>query len=254
MRKAILVIASIALVIYAAAPAHAHLLWFNISQYETKPGETVWIEIGWGHKYPRDLSISDKWLEQVYVLDPKGREIGVEKIFPGFHRFTPTTKGAYQVIAKLKSGFLSITTDGHKLGSKKELTDVVSCLRYVMNAKALIEVGGKKNGFSETNNEPIEIVPLKDPAGLKVGDTLPVQVMFEGKPLLGAKLQVSNTAHASEEKIDWVIEQDSDSEGIVRVKLDSAGQWLFKANHKTPYPDKTEADEYSYTTSLTVGI
>lgn len=254
MKKLAAIIVVSLLLILTATSTQAHMLWFNTNQHKADPGETVWLEIGWGHKYPRHEAINEGWIERVYALDPKGQEVPVEKIFPAFYRFTPTTKGTYRVIANLKSGFLSITKQGHKLGSKKDVTDVVSCFQYIMNAKGLIEVGKKKDSFSRESGVPLEIIPLKDPAGLKVGDTLPVKVMFRGKPLAGAKVQGIYSGFKTDEKIHWAMEEETDSEGIVHVKLSAKGQWLLKTGHKTPYPDKAEADEYSYSTSLTVGF
>ena len=138
------------------------------------------------------------------------------------------TKGTYQLIANLKSGFLSITAHGHKLGSKKDVTDVVSCFQYIMNAKGLIGVGGKNDGFSKESGEPLEIVPLKDPTSVKAGDTLPVKVMFQGKPLAKAKVQGTHTGYTGDEKKQWAVEGDTDSKGIFGVKLTSKGQWMFR--------------------------
>ena len=254
MRKVISIILAGMLITLTAASAQAHMLWFNTNQHKADPGETVWLEIGWGHKYPRHEAIKEGWIEDVYALTPNGEKIAVEKIFPAFYRFTPTVEGTYRIIANLKSGFLSITKQGHKLGSKKDVTDVVSCFQYIMNAKALIEVGGKKDGFSRRSEELLEIIPLKDPASLKLGDTLPLKIMFQGKPLAETKLQGTYSGFKANEKNHWALEKNSDSEGIVRVKLSTKGQWLFKTGHKIPYPDKAEADEYSYSTSLTFGF
>ena len=150
--------------------AQAHMLWLNVSNYYPDVGDIVWVEIGWGHKYPRDEVIGEGWLEQVYAINPKGEKVFLEKIFPSFYRFVPKLRGAYLIVAKLKPGFVSITTEGHKLGNKKQLKNVVSCFKYIMNAKALIEVGGKSNGFSCITGEPLEIIPLKDPYGVTVED------------------------------------------------------------------------------------
>jgi len=254
MKKLNLIITLAILLTWIATSAQAHMLWLNASDYTPEAGETVWIEIGWGHKYPRDQVMTEGRLERVYAIDAKGQELPVEKIFPSFYKFTPPTKGAYQIVGKLKSGFLSITTDGHKLGNKKNVSNVVSCFQYLMNAKALIEVGGNKKGFSRQTAEPLEILPLKDPGSLAVGDTLPVKIVFEGKPLAGAKSQCTYTGYEADKEKHWAVEKESDSKGIVQVQLNSKGQWLFKTSHTTPYPDKSEADEYSYRTSLTIGI
>ena len=234
--------------------AQAHMLWLNVSNYYPDVGDTVWVEIGWGHKYPRDEVIGEGWLEQVYAINPKGRKVSLEKIFPSFYRFVPKLRGAYLIVAKLKPGFVSITTEGHKLGSKKQLKNVISCFKYIMNAKALIEVGGKSNGLSRITGEELEIIPLKDPASLSLGDILPLKILFKGKPLSRVILQAIYTGYKTDKKHHWAIEERSNSDGIVHIKLNEKGQWMFKVTYKTPYPDISEADQYRYTTTLTLGF
>jgi len=237
-----------------AISAQAHMLWLNVSNYYPEVGDTVWVEIGWGHKYPRDQVIGEGLLEQVYAIGPRGEKIFLEKIFPSFYRFVPKLRGAYLIVAKLKPGFVSITTEGHKLGNKKQLKNVVSCFKYIMGAKALIEVGEKSNAFSHMTGEPLEIIPLKDPANLKSGDILPLKILFEGKPLSKVNLQAIYTGYRTDKKHHWAIEEKSDPDGVVRIKLNAKGQWMFKVGHKTSYPDISEADQYMYTTTFTLGF
>ncbi len=123
-----------------------------------------------------------------------------------------------------------------------------------MNAKALIEVGGKSKGFSRTAGEPLEIIPLKNPVNLKPGDIMPLKVLFKGKPLSKSNLQAIYTGYRTDEKHHWAVEGKSDSHGVVRIRINPKGQWMFKVNYKIPYPDISEADQYSYTTSLTMGF
>ena len=97
------------ILVWNTLPAHAHMLWLNLNSYHPQIGETVWIEIGWGHKYPRDQVIGEGWLEDVLVLTPNGKQLSAENIFPAFYRFIPEKSGTYQVVAKLKPAFVSIT-------------------------------------------------------------------------------------------------------------------------------------------------
>lgn len=254
MKKLSSIIATIFCLTLMSVSAQAHMLWFNLSNYQPGAGETVWVEIGWGHKYPRDQVIGEGWLERVYAINPEGKKVTLERIFPSFYRLVPREKGAYLIVCELKSGFLSITTSGHKLGNKKQFKNVVSCFKYIMNAKALIEVGGKSDGFSRMAGEPLEIIPLKNPANLKPGDTMPLKIVFKGKPLAQVNLQAIYAGYKTDEKHHWAVEKKSDSDGVVRIKLNPKGQWMFKVNYKSPYPDRSEADQYSYTTSLTLSF
>lgn len=74
--------------------AHAHRLWINASNYFPSAGENVTIEIGFGHKYPN----IEENIEHIFVLDPEGQELLLERIAPAKYRFLPKTKGHYEVI------------------------------------------------------------------------------------------------------------------------------------------------------------
>ena len=45
-----------------------------------------------------------------------------------------------------------------------------------------------------------------------------------------------------------------ETQGIVQVRLTSAGPWMFTTTHEIPYPDRDECDKYLYRTSLTIGF
>ncbi len=245
MKKQIFIAVIVICIEFVITSAQAHMLWINLKPCYPKVGETVWIEIGWGHKYPRDQVIEKGLLEQVYAIDPKGKRVALKKIFPSFYKFVPNSEGIYLIVAKLRSGFVSITTEGHKLGNKKQLKNVVSCFKHIVTAEAIIKVGDKKRGFSRLADMPLEIVPLKDPFSLKIGDVLPLKIVFKGKPLAGEKLYAIHIGYKRP------IEANANLQGIVNVKIDSQGEWMFRVIHKSPYPDKSIADEYLYGTSLT---
>jgi len=254
MRKWYFVVVMALLPVWIATSAQAHMFWLNASEYAPEAGETIWIELGFGHKYPRDEIVKEGRLDRVYALDPKGEELPVEQIFPSFYKFTPKTKGAHQIIAVLKPGFVSRTADGHKLGNKKDFPDAPYCFAFRMSAKTLITVGGKKEDVSQTTQNPVEILAMTSPADLKVGDTLPLKVVFQGKPLAGASVSGTYAGFLGDEEHHWAQEAETNADGLVQIKLTSKGPWLFTTTHKESYPDKAECDDYSYRASLTVGF
>lgn len=253
MKKWYLVVAMALLPVWIGTSAQAHMFWLNASKYAPEASETIWIELGFGHKYPRDEMMKEGRVDRVYALDPKGQELPVEQIFPSFYRFTPETKGAYQIIALLNPGFVSKTADGHKLGNKKDFPDAPYCFAFRMSAKTLITVGGKKMDVSERTQNPLEILALTSPTDLQVGDTLPLKVMFQGKPLAGASLTGVYEGF-TDEKHHWAQEAETNADGLGQIKLTSKGPWLFTTTHKVSYPDKAECDDYSYRASLTVSF
>jgi uncharacterized GH25 family protein len=94
--------------------------------------------------------------------------------------------------------------------------------RYSKYAKALL-LSGAQNGFAGHRvGYTIEIIPQADPTALKPGDSLPIQVMFRGKP--AADLQIESAWAASNEAKTTVV-GNTDSEGRIRVPLSRAGRW-----------------------------
>ena len=261
-------------VIGIVSTAQGHMLWLNASNYSPRIGENVTIEIGFGHKYPQTETFKEENVERIFVRDPKGQELPIEKVSPAKYTFSPKTEGLYEVILKLKQGFVSNTTDGRKMGNKKTLTSVVSCFQFTMNAKTLIKVGskgssqgsgqGSSQGSSQASSQgsspsqqsdlPLEIILPENINKLKVGDELLLKVMYQGKPLSGAKISATDKNTALQDPGKWVQESESDEKGIARIKLSSKGPWLIKASHELPFADKSECDKSTYSITLTLGL
>ena len=254
MTRRLFVSALVLTILLGASSLHAHMLWLNASDYTPKLGDTVSIEIGWGHAFPREQFISQGRLGQVFALDAAGKKTELKMIFPSFYQFTPMAEGPYRIVAVLKSGFLSITPEGHARGNRKELSNVVNCFQYMMDAEAWIRVGNKKSDFSAKNQTPLKLVAMDDPLSITAGQSLPLKVMFQGKPLAGVKVTGTFAGRKADKDDHWAVEEETGPDGIANVHLDSPGHWFFRVAHKTPYPDKSVADDYSYRTALTFEV
>lgn len=254
MKKHILCMTLFILSVAVAAPSSAHMLWLNVNNYQPAAGETVYVEIGFGHKYPRDEVIKPGRMQQVCAVDADGQRFALEEIFPSFYRFTPQKEGAYRILAALKPGFVSNTTEGRKLGNRKTLSEVVSCFAFRMTATALITCGGKSGTQAGAGEEGLEILALKTPAELKAGESLPLKVLFQGKPLGDTELKATCARCDVDEEHPWVQQAKTDAEGLVRIEPTAKGPWGFIVSHRIPYSNPDECDDYFYQTSLTVGF
>jgi uncharacterized GH25 family protein len=269
MKKRIFLVSLCLMIAAIPYAAQAHMLWLNASNYVPKAGEAVTVEVGFGHQFPRDEVIKEGRLERVYAVDSNGKELTVEPISVSSYKFVPPSEGAFQIIAVMKPGFVTKTTDGRKMVSKKECENAVDCFAYRMVATALISVGSAGVGFTGSGKIPLEVIAAKTPVGLKVGDEIPVKVIFQGKPVSGVKVQAANSenkpaagqeaAHGKEGQAHamhqhWAQEVETNGEGMSLIKVTTAGPWMFIVNHEVPYEDQTECDRYSYRTSLTVGF
>ncbi|HDN84654.1 MAG TPA: DUF4198 domain-containing protein [Candidatus Aerophobetes bacterium] len=252
MKKTFIILCSLT-VLLSTSIVYAHDLWLNVSNYFPKPGEVVTIELGWGHRFPTDEVIKEGWLESIYAISPKGEKISLKKLDPTHFSFRPQIAGIYLVAAQIKPGFLTKTTEGYKLQTKRGLKNVITCFRYDKRAKAIIQGGKKKEGISQKAGHPLELIPLKAPAQLKEGDTFPLKVIFRGEPLSKTYL-FATYAGFSEEKNTFAYTTMTDEEGVGSIKILKKGKWMVKVEHKIPFPDKEECDEYLYGATLTFEV
>jgi uncharacterized GH25 family protein len=254
MKKMMMFMASVIIATFAASHVSAHMLWLNANKYAPKTGETVYIEIGFGHQYPREELVKPGRMEAVYAIAPDGEKIDLEKVFPSFYKFTPKSKGTYLIMGAFKSGFVSKTTDGRIMGNKKTLENVVSCFAFRMTASALINCGGSGGDTEIQSDEDLQIVAMKNPEDLKPGDSLPVKVLFKNEPLADAEIKATCQLCETGKDSHWVHETKSDSKGMANIRLSTGGPWVFFVSHKIPYSDPEICDDQSYRTSLTLGL
>lgn len=95
-----------------------------------------------------------------------------------------------------------------------EATLVTNNLKF---AKALVLDGRDDASYRRALGHLLEIVPQKNPATLRPGEPLPVQVLLGGQPMAGAAVEVGNGEDAvPEEKI---VRHTTDASGTAQVTL-----------------------------------
>ncbi|MBW1679047.1 MAG: DUF4198 domain-containing protein, partial [Deltaproteobacteria bacterium] len=154
------------ILILSSSIAQAHYLWLNAEKYYPEVGESVAIEIGWGHSFPDDQVIKEGWLESIYAISPKGERVPLKQLDTTHFSFAPEVPGTYLVAAGIKPGFLTKTTEGYKLQTKRNLKNIITCFRYDKRTKAVIQVGKKEDGLSQKIGHPLELILLEAPAQL----------------------------------------------------------------------------------------
>jgi hypothetical protein len=131
------------------------------------------------------------------VLRPRGTK---EK--SGLLQFEQQGSGAYLAAVATRPKLLTLppdefnrylVSDGlphiYHLRAREKTLDRPGRERYSKYPKALVWCGtGGKGDPCRVLGLLLEIVPLRDPSTLKVGDTLGVRVLFRGKPLADANL------------------------------------------------------------------
>ena len=96
---------------------------------------------------------------------------------------------------------------------------------------------------------PLELIPEKDPSIMAGKGTLPVRLLYKGKPLAGT-LVVAIPKLDPEKQIAI----RSDKKGRVSFKLPHDGQWLIKAVHLFPAQTAGQAEWESLWASVTFEV
>lgn len=235
-----------------ASPAQAHYPWLMASSFSPMQGKSVNVYLGLGHNYPLENFLPRDRIDKVELVSPDGKRAALNPDDTGEY-VTPELKGdgAYVLLASQKGGFFTRTKSGNKRQSKEGLSDVVGCSYSSNNMKAVINVGRGDGVLGKRFDQPLEIIPLSNPANLKVGDFMDVQVLMKGEPYDGMVF-ATYAGFSNDGAYAYTVEPDSQGKASIRIL--NPGQWLIRANVKQPYSDSKVCDVESYTTTLTFGI
>lgn len=123
--------------------------------------------------------------------------------------------------------------------------------RFRRSAKALIAVAGKSDGASTTpSGQRLEIRPLEDPLARAAGDTLLLELRFDGEPRAGVLVKAWHKSGGEA----TVLRTTTDAQGRFEFALPSGGNWMLNAVHMVAVTDAPEIDWDSFWGSLTFNL
>jgi len=254
MKKIVCPLLLLAAMILAAAPALAHFPWLTLPNFDLKKGQSVKVRIGWGHQFPVDDLLKASEITKVSIYDPQGKVLEApainEFMFEGPALNQP---GAYIVAASKKPGFYTKLAKGFSRKPKSAVKGAKICYHTMAYMKAVINVEKGGGQVDRVLGQELELVPLKNPASLKVGDYLPIQVLFKGKPVEGYPLVLATYAGFPNSKA-FAHASYAVKDGIAKLRILHNGRWLVFVNLKKPYSDPKECDQSNYSSVLTFNI
>ncbi len=104
--------------------------------------------------------------------------------------------------------------------------------RYSKYVKAIFQVGAAQTDSYKTMlGYPVELIPLRNPYKLKVGDTLEALCLKDGQPIVNQFVAAGREAGGRELP---AVNMRSDGKGVARIKLNGAGKWYVKFIHMAP--------------------
>jgi uncharacterized GH25 family protein len=260
------------LAMLTALPLAAHDFWIVPSSFRPAVSSPLALRLRVGENLkgdpvPRDPALVDRFA----LLGPLPAETevpipGVSGADPaGFVRVSEA--GLYTVVYRSHRTRLDLPPEKFDEALRREGLESILELRksrgeslkpstevFSRCAKALVLVGqpatpGGGGSFDRPVGMPLELIPEKNPYGLKSGEELPIRLLYQGKPLTGA-LVIALGLHQA----DGRIAARSGKDGRVRLRLPEGGFWLIKSVHMVPAPHDTGVDWESLWASLTFDL
>lgn len=99
----------------------------------------------------------------------------------------------------------------------------------------------------------LEIVPELSPDKVKVGGSMPVRVLFRGRPLAGVRI-AAVYAGAKLEGHAFPVNAETDAEGRANLKIDRPGLWYVRLIHMVPSGGDPDYDWRSFFATLTFEV
>jgi hypothetical protein len=104
--------------------------------------------------------------------------------------------------------------------------------RYQKHVKAVLQVGDTRTeAYATVLGYPAEIIPLSNPYAAKIGDTLAVRALVDGKPIASQMLLSGGERDGQAIAENWA---RSDTAGVARFALTEAGKWYIKFIRMVP--------------------
>jgi uncharacterized GH25 family protein len=158
------------------------------------------------------------------------------------------------VAAQYDNGYWC-TLDGKRYvnSSKLHVTGAKDSGSFLKFAKALFPDAASKGAFKRVLGQELEIIPLDDPFAAPIGGWLRIQIRFQGQPLPGANVEVSDgITRIPEARIPRFV---TDKNGIASAPIARPGLCIIEVDHQTPplLPRLCDHDDYGATLSFEAG-
>lgn len=242
---------AVGLLLIAAASLAAHDLFLKPDAFFLAPNSAVAVRVMSGTFVKSENAVTTDRLLDVSVVTPDGRahpdtSAWRDRGDTSVLTFRTGRSGTYLVGASTRPRVLALAgkqfnqylaSDGvpDVLEARRKAGELEkpSRERYSKHVKALLQVGDTRtDGYATVLGYPAELVPLDNPYTLRVGGTLRVRALVDGKPSV-KQLIVAGGRTAPGTRIAQRSTR-TDADGLARISLASRGQWYVKFIHMVP--------------------
>ncbi len=250
MKKLVILLLGLVIILSYFNTVYAHDRWLVPSKFSTKLGEEVKIEFCVGHGFESEAAPSEWWLTSFYLIDPEGniKEIvfnyNKDKQKSAIGSLKPIKEGTHMVYSVAENIYWVKTKDGKYLQFKDKIELDPSLIKrtfvgwqYSKTYFKAVHSGG--DGYKKIMNSSIELVPLKDPTSLKVGDFLPLKILTYGKDTKwnvgviafykGYPGGLWSYSYFTEYPGELYTKEGIDKEPVIKIPITHRGYWFVKA-------------------------
>jgi uncharacterized GH25 family protein len=248
-------LASLVYVVCVAVSAQAHDTWVQSNTNLVRVGDAVHVDLmlgnhGNGHRDFKLASKIDLTHCTLRVVAPNGKAYDVKDrlVDTGYApkegywstKFVAAEPGLYTVAHTLDT--LHRTTRAVKSGKA-----------YFVVSRSLDRVSTDHPGFEKPLGHALEIVPEANPVTpMGPGQPIAVRVLFDGKPLAGARLSFIPRGTALAEEFDDRYERTTDEQGRASYTPKEGNYFLVVVHHARPDQKGEGYDATHYSATLTV--
>jgi uncharacterized GH25 family protein len=147
-------------------------------------------------------------------------------------------KPGYSIISGHRKGVIyTKTTQGYKQGGKKEIKNAVSTSKkYEKFCKALVKAGNADNGYSKIINDKLEIVPLTDPASVRINSEMEFKIIYDGKPFSTEVVATYDGFSTNPNTYAYLTK--CNDQGVATVKITHPGTWMVRVQAESKQADQ----------------
>lgn len=247
-----------ALLLAAPATALAHMPYILPGQFDVSTRNHVTLEAGFADEafVPDVVMKSDAWSVRgpdgetpitkiTYLRDVAVFEIDTPKA--GAYRISSGVRlGRMNKMYKAANGEWTVAGEGAPAPAGVELVDAQS----VTQADVYVSKGEPTDDVLAPTGKALELRPITHPNKIFAGEPAKFELLFDGKPLAGARVEVYRSAGVYDGK-KALEPVTTGADGRFSLTAPDAGTYLTLVRHRAVAPTGSQTPYRSYTHTLT---
>lgn len=236
---------AIAAACLVAIPAMAHEFIVKPSVTEVAAGAPVSVTAVSSHVFMVSEELEAASDVAVWVVSD-GKRVPVT-LAPDEASFTYTgivtapTANGFLIAGSRLPQIWSLTPDGLKQGTPAQLPGARRPMKIEKFSKTLVNMQAVGETWKQVLGDRLEVVPMVNPATVKPGQDLKVQILFDGKPLSTRVYATYDGFTDTPNSYAYFTETAED--GTAKIRITQPGLWMVRVEQRM---DEKAADHEQY--------